>query len=162
MQLPLVFGSHHAMKGVFLQASALRSHSPAELERRLGYTPGRLAEGWTLLLLEEMPAPDDFELMEFAKMSAGPPGRLSVRAGKSAREILAESGGNMLQLKQKTIADHFRLSGPDRLARIAPVDDPYGLMPFPPGGGIPQWQLVRPLSFRVAITIAPGRVYFGS
>jgi hypothetical protein len=162
MQSPLVFGSRHAMKGVFLQAGALRSHAPVELERRLGYAPGRLAEGWTLLFLEEMPAPDDFELMEFARMSVGPPGRLAVRAGKSAREILRESGGDVLQLKQKTIAENFRLSGPDRLARIVPVDDPNGPMPFPPGDGIVQWQLVRALSFRVAITIAPGRVYFGS
>ena len=161
MQLPLVFGSRHAMKGVFAQASALRSHSPVELERRLGYAPGRLAEGWTLLFLEQMPAPEDFELMEFARMSPGPPGRLAVRAGKSAREILAESGGDMLQLKQKTIAEKFRLSGPDRLARIVPVSDPNGPMPFPPGGGAPQWQLVRSLPFRVVSTIPPGRVYFG-
>jgi hypothetical protein len=162
MQFPLVFGSRHAMKGVFTQASALRSHSPAELERRLGYAPGRLAEGWTLLFLEQMPAPEDFELIEFARMSPGPPGRLAVRAGKSAREILAESGGDMLDLKQKIIAERFRLSGPDRLARVVPVSDPDGPVPFPPGGDIVQWQLVRALSFRVAMTIPPGRVYFGS
>jgi hypothetical protein len=35
-------------------------------------------------------------------------------------------------------------------------------MPYPPGSGIPQWKLVRPLNFRTAAKIGPGALYSGN
>jgi len=64
-------------------------------------------------------------------------------------------------MKRRTILQIFRLSGPDRLAKVLPVAGESGTMAYPPGSGVPQWKLIQPLTFRVVGLVAPGAIYTG-
>ena len=48
-------------KGNFTKAMYLRSQPSGELERRLGYGPGRLSQGWWLLFALVVAAGSSFE-----------------------------------------------------------------------------------------------------
>ena len=162
--MPLIYlGHRYLMKGFFTKAVCLRGQPPSEIERRVGYAPGRLNGGWWLLFLEQMPGPDDFEFMAYSYMSGGVPGgHLNPPDGIAADQRLRRDGFDMAILRRRVIANIFRLSGPDRLAKVLPVDGESGPMPYPPGSGIPQWKLVRPLNFRTAAKIGPGALYSGN
>jgi len=161
MQPALAPGQFVRLTGFFTKARFLRQQPTSELERRLGYAQGRLATGWWLLFLEQMPTPDDFEYMGYSYMSGGAvQGHL--RPGPTAEEQLKAGKFDVFGMKRRTILQTFRLSGPDRLAKVVPVAEQSGLMPYPPGTGFPQWKLVRrPLTFRVWGRIGPGQVYSG-
>jgi hypothetical protein len=148
------------MTGFFTKAVFLRRQSTAELERRLGYAPGRLAQGWWLLFLERMPTPDDFEYMGYSYMSGGvTQGHL--RPGATAEQELKSAKFDVFGMKRRTILQIFRLSGSDRLAKVIPIAAESGPMAYPPGSGVPQWKLVQPLPFRVWGLIGPGEMYAG-
>jgi hypothetical protein len=149
--------------GFVTKALFLRGRTTSELEDRLGYAEGRLCNGYWLLFLEQMPTPGDFEFMGYSQMSGGIPlGHLNPPGGLTAEQSLRAGGMDMLRLKQKFIRETFKLSGPERLAKVIPLDPAHGPMPYPPGSGIPQWRIVEPgLLFRVAEQIAPGSAYLG-
>ena len=151
------------LAGFVTVAMPLRSQSTAELESRLGYAPGRLNGGWWLLFLTQMPAPGDFEYRGYSHMSGGiPQGHLRLPGGKTTEQMLRARGFNMRNLKAQTIANTFKLNGHHRLAKLLPVTDPSGPNPYPPGTGIPQWELVKCLRFRVVKLIGPGQMYLGN
>jgi hypothetical protein len=153
-------GQRVPMKGFFTKARFLRQQPASELERRLGYAQGRLAKGWWLLFLEQMPTPNDFEFMGYSYMSGGV-SQGHLRPGPTAEQELKAGKYDVFGLKRRTILQTFRLSGPDRLAKVVPVDGESGPMPYPPGSGFPQWKLIQPLPFRVWGSIGPGQVYSG-
>jgi hypothetical protein len=159
MRRPLSANQLISLDGFFTQARYLRQQPYQQIERRLGFAPGRLAAGWWLLFLEHMPSPANFEFMGYSYMSGGVaqghlrPGRMT------AEQELIAGNYDVFGLKQRTIRQTFRLNGPDRLAKVIPVDGPSGLMPYPPGNGVPQWKLVHPLPFRVWGFVGPGQVY---
>jgi len=160
MPPPLAPNARVLITGFITKALFLRQQSSGELERRLGYAPGRLSQGWWLLFLEQMPTPNDFEFMGYSQMSGGVAGG-HLRIGPTAEQQLKSSGNDVFGLKRRVILQTFRLAGPERLAKVIPINGTSGEMPYPPGSGIPQWKLVQPLSFRVWGSIAPGRVYSG-
>ncbi|MEA2838601.1 MAG: hypothetical protein QOD89_3151 [Bradyrhizobium sp.] len=153
-------GQRVAMTGFFTKARFLRRQPASELERRLGYAPGRLAKGWWLLFLEQMPTPDDFEFMGYSYMSGGV-SQGHVRPGPTAEQELKAGKYDVFGLKRRTILQTFRLAGPDRLAKVVPIGGESGSMPYPPGSGFPQWKLIQPLPFRVWGSVGPGQVYSG-
>jgi hypothetical protein len=160
MPVPLELNKTVPMKGFITQAKFLRSHSASELEQRLGYGTGRLANGWWLLFLEQMPQPNDYEFMAYSHMSGGvPQGHLNPPGGRTTEQSLQSKGFDMTVLKQKTIRDTFTLTGPDRLAKVIPV---LGGDAYPQGKGIPQWKLLRDLTFRAVAEIAPNQTYTGN
>jgi hypothetical protein len=148
------------MTGFFTKASFLRKQPAAELERRLGYATGRLAEGWWLLFLEQMPTPNDFAYMGYSYMSGGV-SQGHLRPGPTAEQELRSSRHDVFGMKRRTILQVFQLSGPDRLAKVVPVAGEEGSMPYPPGSGIAQWKLIQPLTFRVWGKVGRGEVYSG-
>jgi hypothetical protein len=152
----------YRMKGFFTKALYLRSQPAREVEVRLGYAAGRLAAGWWLLFLEQLPAPDEFEFRGYSQMSGGiPQGHLDP-GGRNAEQRLRDDGVNVPRLKQNMAVNGFRVSGPERLAKVLPLVPAAGPMPYPPGSGIPQWELVkRDLPFRAAALIKPGETYLG-
>lgn len=160
MPLALSPGQSIAMAGFFTKARFLRGQPAVELEKRLGYAQGRLASGWWLLFLEQMPTPNDFEFMGYSHMSGGV-AQGHLRPGATAEQQLKAGKFDVFGMKRRTILQTFRLSGPDRLAKVVPFADQSGLMPYPPGSGFPQWKLVQPLTFKVAAEIGPGHVYSG-
>jgi hypothetical protein len=160
MSLTFSAGQHVPMKGFFTKARFLRQQPAAELERRLGYAQGRLAKGWWLLFLEQMPTPNDFEFMGYSYMSGGV-AQGHLRQGPTAEQELKAGKYDVFGLKRRTILQTFRLSGPERLAKVVPIDGESGAMPYPPGSGFPQWKLIQPLPFRVWGTVGPGKAYSG-
>ncbi len=151
------------MTGFVTKALFLRGRTTNELEASLGYAKGRLDGGYWLLFLEQTPTPADFEFMGYSQMSGGVPlGHLNSSGGLTAEQSLRAGGFDMTRLKQKIIREVFRISGPERLAKVIPLDPAQGPTPYPPGGGIPQWRIVEPgLLFWVAEQVAPGSAYFG-
>ena len=90
MRAPLVLNGRYSMTGFFTKALFLRAQPAAELERRLGYAAGRLAAGWWLLFLEQMPMAADFEFMGYSQMSGGVPrGHLHPPGGMTAEQSSA-------------------------------------------------------------------------
>jgi hypothetical protein len=148
--------------GFFTQALYLRGQSSAELERRLGYGAGRLAQGWRLLFMLDLPGVEDFEFRGYTHFSGGVvQGHLNPPDKRTAEDRLRESGVDVLRSKQKVIREVFRLHGPNRLAKVIPVRTG---TEYPPGSGIPQWTLVRGREkrFEVAAFVAPGQLYNGN
>jgi hypothetical protein len=149
--------------GFFTNALYLRGQTSAEIERRIGYHPGRLAQGWYLLFLLQLPTPQQFEYRGYSYMSGGivqghlanPPDR------RTAEQRLADDGFPLAQGKQGTIDRLFRLDGAQRLAKVTPVRGEFGRDDYPAASGIPQWTLTVPLPFRVAAHVAPGQMYQG-
>lgn len=149
------------MDGFFTHARYLRSQPAEEIERRLGYRKGRLASGWWLLFLQQMPAPDQFEYRGYSQMSGGRAQGHLDPGNPTAEETLLRSGVKVFSLKSRTLKDTFFLSGPGRLAKIVPIAGAFGALDYPPGSGIPQFELTVPLTFRVVAEIAPGATYVG-
>ncbi len=164
-QADLAVGATVRRKGYFTKAGFLRGQPCAEIERRLGFRAGRCAQGWWLLFLTEMPRPEDFELRGYSQMSGGvAQGHLPRPPDpRTAEARMAGQGADLSRIKAGLIRDVFRLSGPDRLAKAVPVAGGTGENDFPPGSGIPQWELtVRALAWQVAAFVPPGRTYDGN
>jgi hypothetical protein len=107
-----------------------------------------------------MPTPNDFEFMGYSYMSGGA-SQGHLRPGPTAEQELKAGKYDVFGLKRRTILQTFRLSGPDRLAKVVPIGGESGAMPYPPGSGFPQWKLIQPLPFRVSGSIGPGQIYSG-
>ncbi|HZL00414.1 MAG TPA: hypothetical protein VFC47_10985, partial [Caulobacteraceae bacterium] len=102
-------------KGFITQASFTRLQDGPELERRMGFRPGRLGH----------------------YLSRGVPrGRLPAnRHAANAEQLLMQDDFDLAKLKQKTITETSRLAGPDRLAKVVAVGAPTGEAGYPPGSG---------------------------
>ena len=171
--LPRAVGETQPLAGFFTQARYLRMQTAAELERRLGYRAGRLRDGYWLMFLLQMPTVQQFEYRGYSQMSGGiAQGHRPEHANDPNAENLLKAGGYNLTgtatqkegMKHRTLRDTFTLSGHLRLAKLRPVARAHGdpdVADYPPGSGIPQWELVAPLPFVAAAFVAPGGAYDG-
>lgn len=169
MALGLAVGTAHQMTGFCTHVFLLRGKPLTELEDILGYRRGRLTPGATILFLEALPTPDDFQLAGYTYFSDG-----TVQGHKLAPAdrdpyrmeslLKAELGWSDLQLrthKRKMIGTKLVISGRERLAKVIPVTAHTAGEEYPPGKGIFQLKVVRPLRFRVKASIAPGQKWLG-
>ena len=169
MPTALTAGSIHQMTGFCTHAFLLRGKSLNDLEDLLGYSRGRLANGATILFLERLPTPDDIQLAGYTYFSDG-----AVQGHKLAAAdrdpyrmeslLKSELGWSDLQLrthKQKMIGTTIVINGHERLAKLVPVTGHTLGEEYPPGKGIFQVKVVRPLAFRVKAIIAPGQKWLG-
>jgi hypothetical protein len=165
----LTVGQEARMAGYVLRLDSIRGQPPAELERRLGFRVGRLAQGWRLLLLLDRPAPEQIELRGYTHWSDGAPsGHLlpeGARAGRRAEDLLQSQHGfsaqDLLKTKRGIVDRYFLLQGPSRIVKVLPVTPHTGAEIYPPGTGIQQWRLAVPLRFRVKALVSPGQSYTG-
>ena len=170
---PAAPGEVQQLEGFFTQALYLRKQPAQEVERRLGYRTGRLHQGYWLMFLTRLPTVDEFEYRGYSQMSDGiPQGHIpGNERNPNAEQSLRAGGynltGNATQsegMKQKTLRQTFTLHGAHRLAKVRPVarahNDP-GIPDYPPGSGIPQWTLTKPLPWLAAAFIGPGEMYEG-
>ncbi len=152
--------------GFFGKAAVLRMQPADELERRLGYRPGRLAKGWWLLFMARLPQWYEFEVAGYSHLSGGvvqghlpaPPDRRPVD------KVLRDQGADVVRIKKQLAKETFTLQGPNRLAKVVPLagEMPLSTFPeYPQGSGVPQWRLIVPVPFRVAALVGPGEVYRG-
>jgi len=134
---------------------------PRLVERNLGYGQGRLSEGYCLLLLKEMLAPEDFEFEGTTLRSGGRVGlpgsdpSADLRRERVHDQILAARGKEGYRGLQRKV--HYTITGPDRIAKILPAKRHNTLqapdIQYPPGGGGLQWKLIGPKKFLVAMFI---------
>ncbi len=150
-----------AFSGNFTRAQYLRARRSNELERRLGYGPGRLASGWWLLFALEKPRPQDFEFGGYTHFSGsriGDPrlGDARPHVEQNLAALLGGTGG-VEALKPKLIAQ-LQLMGHQRLAKVIPVARGAD---YPVGTGIYQCNIKSPIRCRVAAFVRPGGTYLG-
>ena len=116
----LQVGGNANLRGFFTKALYVRNQPSLEVERRLGYRAGRLDEGWWLCFLLQMPKGEDFEVRGYSQMSGGvAQGHLkSPPDPRNAEQTLKDGGVDLVKVKAGLIANTFRLSGPERLAKV--------------------------------------------
>jgi len=169
MATGLAVGTVHQMTGFCTHAFLLRGKSLSDLESLLGYRKGRLAEGATILFLEALPTVDDFQLAGYTYFSDGAlQGHKHAPADRAPYRmetlLKTENGWSDAQLrahKQKMIGVKLVIGGYERLAKLIPATPHTAGEDYPPGSGIFQVKIVRPLRFRVKATVAPGHKWLG-
>jgi hypothetical protein len=158
---PASVGIEDSFSGNFTKARFLRGQSSSELERRIGYGPGRLAAGWWLLFLLERPTADNFEFGGYTHFSGsriGPPklGNQRPHVEADLATLLGQAG--LAATKARQIAA-LQLQGPERLAKVLPIAPGND---YPTGSGIYQCNIPRPLRCKVAAFMGPGQIYQGN
>jgi|SRR5215469_7432091 len=156
-------GTIDFFKGNFTKALYLRGQSSTELERRLGYGPGRLASGWWLLFALDRPAPGNFEFGGYTYFSGSRIGDPGLGTGRPHVEddLLQNFGGTagMAAAKARHIAA-LELDGANRLAKVIPVAKGTD---YPVGAGIYQCNVgPAPIRCKVAAYIPPNGKYLGN
>lgn len=151
-------GEKVQMKGYITQNHYLAGKSCSRLESLLGFKAGRLSGGWALLALTQLPKPDDFEFRGYSYLSGGmEKGHDSaLSSGKTMEVKLKDGNFDLAKLKAAIIKNTFSVSGSKRLVRVVPKDPPSGNKDYPPGLGVPQWELIRKLGFVVLGIMEPG------
>lgn len=137
-------------------------------ETNLGYHAGRLAEGYWIALLRDVPRPADFIFAGTTMRSGGRQGlpQATSEAEEARRHmhdlILAERGTKGYRELQESALASRSVKGGDRLAKVLPVIRHDGDMPpnvqYPMGGGGLQWTLRRKCNFLIAALFAPDGV----
>ena len=148
-KLSLKLNQSMSLDGYVTQYNWLRGQASLEIERRIGYGSGRLADGWYLLFLKTLPGIDDFDLKGYSHLPDGIP----TGGHEDAEASLKTAGFDIRKLKLFVIKKEFSVSGPKRLVKVLPVA---GGSAYPPGSGIPQWRLTKKLSFSVGAVVPPG------
>lgn len=151
------------MSGDVTQNRWVGARSARALEQSLGYGPGRLSRGWTVLLLKQKLLPADFKFSGITLRSGGRlglPGDTAAadRARQHVSDVIkierGEAGYRDLQLKAlASITD----TGPDRIVKVIPVEGHSDTMAprdqYPMGGGGLQWTLTEKCDFLVAMNV---------
>ncbi len=160
----MMLGEVVRMRGVFTKAHWLRGVTSTEVEQRVGFRLGRLADGWWLCFMTEMPLPQDFEFLGYGTASGvAEQGHLPNPLDPgSAEQRLLDDCFDLGRLKSQAIDEIFALSGPDRLAKVIPAAEDSGEPDGPAGKGVEQWTLVRDKPFRVAAFLPRGAIYDGN
>jgi hypothetical protein len=162
----LELGGSFPISGDISTLNATGARAPALVERSLGFAAGRLAAGYWLLLLKQVPGIDDFIFGGTTLRSGGKlglPGKSD--AEDEARmtvdaQMRADYGpAGYLAHKKDAIGRSGFVYGPNRLMKIIP-NTPHDSNlsshdQYPMGGGSLQWKLVVPRPFFVAMRVAP-------
>ena len=157
------------MTGYCTHAFLLRGKSLNELEDLVGFRRGRLAGGATIYFLEALPVPDDIQLAGYTYFSDGavqghklaPADRDPFRMESLLRTEMGWTDAQIRAYKQRMIGTKIVISGHERLAKLDPVTPHSASEEYPPGKGIFQVRVVRPLSFKLKANIAPGARWLG-
>lgn len=148
----------------------------AETEAALGFHRGRLAQGYWILVLKQLPRPDQFRF-DGTTLNSG--GRLGLPAGTAAADlqrpkvhdqVLGQRGAAGYADLQTRILRDIKVQGEQRIAKVLPGTRHDALMApsaqYPAGGGGLQWSILPPgvpflaaAEVRADGTVAiPGRV----
>lgn len=130
------------VSGCVTQDKFILGRSLPEIERNLGFHSGRLAKGMLVVALLELPRADQFSFAGYSQVATHrfkPSGTLDERVAKA------------------NVIAGWTLSGPNRLVKVYATTrhDP-GLKPdiqYPPGLGVPQWDIHASLRGRVVADV---------
>lgn len=121
----------------------LKGCSLAEMEARLGFHSGRLRNGAFILKPIMLPTATDFELRGYSQVAD--------------HRYQASTGFDEGKLKQLAM-NSWAMNGPDSLVKVVPLIGHDGGMDddsqYPPGTGVPQWKLIKPIQFTVVAQIS--------
>jgi hypothetical protein len=138
----------------------LRSVSPLDLERVVGFHPGRLAQGFQIVVLGsgQIIAPNDIELGASTRWSNS---EIVLASGKVSRpeRLFEERGQDVMALRAK-VAAFMNLGGDNAPAKVVPFLKHRDGMEYPDAealgfgrsSGIPAFKLVSPKLFRIERT----------
>lgn len=142
-------GSVVESRGYMLQAKDLPGLNAADIERHLGFRPGRYAEGWFWLVLVDQPQESEVEVQGNTMYSDGVPAREIESFDQIGRRL-----PDYPWLKANIIR-FWPLRGPNRWMKAQSVipDQPGEV--YPPGTGILQLRLNRSKRFRVIRYVGP-------
>ena len=149
------------LAGDITTLNAIPLASPGDIERNLGYGPGRLVQGFLLLVLKTRPADHHFELSGTTLRSGGKlglPGQTAAADALRTRvqdQIVAERGAAGYAGLKSGAAGRAEITGVRRLVKVLPtIRHDAAAAPnrqYPMGGGFLQWTLKQPgLPFLVA------------
>lgn len=159
----LVLGEKAHLKGDITNNTWVSARSGPDLERSLGFAPGRLAEGWWILVLRQKLTPAEFIFSGLTLRSGGRAGlpaenwdaeedRLHVH-----KSMLDEYGADKVARMQREALMGVQYQGPERLVKVVAVTQhTKALSPreqYPMGGGGLQWTLRVPCEFFVAVQV---------
>jgi hypothetical protein len=131
-----------SVSGCITQEKYLKGRTLDQIERLLGFHTGRLKEGMIVAALTQIPQVGQFEFGGYTQVASH---HFSDQYGKVVfdREMM----------KKKLVAEVFKIQGPDRLVKVmANIRHEESMLPddqYPPGRGIPQWDLTAKIPARV-------------
>ena len=127
------------VSGCVTQEKFIAGRTLSEIEKIIGFHPGRLSRGVTVAVLIELPQLDQFDLAAYSNVAT--------------HRLTPPVGLDIAKLKVNARAT-WSLLGPGRLVKVLPeirhdasVDPD---MQYPPGHGAPQWRIKTPLKARVS------------
>ena len=160
---PLVPGEIVSLNGSVTQNKWVGARSAGWLEENLGFAPGRLAQGWKVLLLKATLGPDDFELDGTTLRSGGRFGlpantwEADKERGRVHDDIVRDYGSKGYADLQRYALKSITPKGENRLVKVVPVIPHDDSIPpdrqYPMGGGGLQWKLKKCFDFLVAMTV---------
>ena len=131
----MAIGAKIQVTGYITQDKFLLGRKLSEIERLLGFQPGRLSQGATFIKLTELPKAGQFNLAGYSMTAE--------------HRHATPRGLDVVKLKSLAFAQ-WTLSGRDRLIKVVPAIAHDRLMDpdeqYPPGEGVPQWKLLDPMS----------------
>ncbi|MBK8566756.1 MAG: hypothetical protein IPN76_26345 [Saprospiraceae bacterium] len=144
---------YQRLSGFFTQQKFIVGQTLPELERRLGYRSGRLAQGAYVYRAEQLPTANDFELYGYSQVS-GDKLNTGGQYDRSKANKLWPGSKDIELNKLKSIAmSGWQLSGPDSLVKVMPVTPHSENETYPPGSGVPQWRVTNAVQCRLVVFI---------
>ncbi len=130
------------IKGCITKEICLSGRTLSEIERILGFHKGRLAKGMVVLALTRKPKANEFEFGGYTQVAS--------------HHFEENYGGVALdesKAKENIIKNVFKTHGPNRLVKVLPnirhdlaMSDDHQ---YPPGLGVPQWNLTKEIEMKV-------------
>lgn len=139
-------------KGCFTQLKYIAGQSLSEIERRLGYRTGRLAQGAYVVQACELPGLNEFNLLAYSHI---PGNRFKTNSNYDPQKAKAMFGDLEHKKLRQQVRANWQISGPDSLVKIIPVTPHSDRETYPSGSGVPQWEMTAPLRCRVAAFVEP-------
>jgi hypothetical protein len=137
------------LKGFFTLKLYLLGQTLREIEQRMGFDAGRLSLGAWFATPLGIPSEDEFELAGYSQV-----------AGHHTREQYGDNLNNpgtdgekqAYAIQKRNVIQGWQLYGTNQLIKVLPMighsinmsDD----FQYPPGTGIPQWKMIKPILCR--------------
>jgi hypothetical protein len=143
--------------GCITQEKYILGKTPKEMESLLGFEEGFLRNGAIVLALSKLPENSEFELATSYTNVPQKPKENVVDTAESLKlkekeRIELETDKRILkrdlQDYRKTMArNSWSESGVNRLVKVIPKI--YSVKSYPPGLGVPQWKLIKPVKAEI-------------
>ncbi|MEQ9440323.1 MAG: hypothetical protein RIG62_14815 [Cyclobacteriaceae bacterium] len=135
----LTIGSIISVKGFITDEKFIRGQTLSEIEKRLGFHQGRLKKG-AMFALVDYPNLLEFNLRGYSQVAGHhfdkQYGHIQIDVGQAKKSLLKSWQNHKVQLiKVRPFIDHNSAMDDDKQ--------------YPPGSGVPQWQITQSVKGRV-------------